>query len=148
MARSVRKIAGTRGRTRPAVAKGEVKEIPGVSVKCAFCDGTGKDPFGALSHLSNCQVCMGRGVVWLLPPVQECAFCGGTGILPHSPHRLTCSACKGKGWVTAIPEEEAMECPTCGGNGFVMAPLPVYCLTCKGQGVVRRKEPKHQSLEY
>lgn len=113
-------------------------EDTSITVKCAFCDGTGKDPFGCMSHLSNCQVCHGRGTVRVQPPVKECAFCGGSGIQPYSAARLTCGACGGKGVVTAI--EPSMVCPTCGGSGISMAPLPQYCLTCKGQGVVRRRE--------
>lgn len=155
MARSVRKITGTRGIARPATLGPEkyeelMKEFEKetVTLRCGFCNGTGRDPFGLMSHLSNCQVCMGRGVVWVRPPVKECLFCDGTGIQPHSPNQVPCAACKGKGWVTAIPEEEAMECPGCGGRGFVMAPLPVHCLTCRGQGVVRRKERESQSIEY
>lgn len=132
MTRKIRRVMGTRGGTRPAVE-------PGTKVKCAFCNSTGKDPFGCMSQLSNCQVCSGKGYVWVQPPVKECAFCEGTGIQPHSSHRLTCGACGGKGVVTAI-EEPTMTCPTCGGSGISMAPLPNYCLTCKGQGVIKLRE--------
>ncbi|MDI6815060.1 MAG: hypothetical protein QMC90_03145 [Dehalococcoidales bacterium] len=130
-----------RRRLRKGVRAEALPEVKMTAIKCAFCDGMGKDPFGALSHLSQCQVCSGRGVVKVAEPIKECLFCGGTGMQPHTPHRLTCASCGGKGWVTTIEPEMAMGCPTCGGSGFTMAPFPVHCLTCKGQGIVRRREP-------
>jgi len=33
----------------------------GVEIKCAFCGGTGRDPFKVLSPLSNCGICGGKG---------------------------------------------------------------------------------------
>lgn len=138
------KIRRPRRPRPPAVVRRRVKSAPAedtrVTVKCAFCKGSGKDPWGLPSFLSNCQVCSGRGVVKVQPPVKECAFCGGTGIQPYTTSRLTCMACKGKGWVTAV--EPSMECPTCKGSGInpkVEPPL-TYCYTCKGQGVVLAKE--------
>jgi hypothetical protein len=65
-------------------------------ITCAFCKGKGKDPFGLLSKLANCQVCIGKGKVEVGLPMEECAFCKGSGIHPHA--RLTCSTCRGKGW--------------------------------------------------
>lgn len=38
-------------------------------VECAFCRGTGRDPFGIMSHLSNCSVCGGKGVVKVRNPM-------------------------------------------------------------------------------
>lgn len=108
-----------------------------VKVTCGFCKGRGVDPFGLMSHLSSCQVCGGRGSVWVREPHKECNFCKGSGRQPHSPNQVTCGACGGKGVVAAIQPSEA--CPTCGGSGVVMAPLEQYCLTCKGQGVVPAK---------
>jgi len=32
-------------------------------IKCAFCSGSGKDPFDLLSPLSHCLVCSGTGQV-------------------------------------------------------------------------------------
>ena len=32
-------------------------------IECAFCKGTGKDPFNLLSELATCQVCGGKGVI-------------------------------------------------------------------------------------
>ena len=113
----------------------EVSEVPqSTTVTCGFCKGKGRDPFGLMSHLSNCQVCGGRGGVWIREPFKECSFCQGSGRQPHSGNQITCGACGGKGVVAAI--EASVACPTCGGSGTSMAPLPNYCLTCKGQGVV------------
>ncbi len=65
---------------------------------CAFCKGTGKDPFGIPSELSNCQVCRGKGKVTLADiPHETCSACNGTGVFEH--HRLPCSVCQGKGVV-------------------------------------------------
>jgi len=105
-----------------------------VSVKCAFCKGTGRDPFGALSPLSACQVCGGKGQVRVKGPVVECVFCGGSGVQPHTTDRLHCMACKGKGWVTAI--EAAAECPDCNGTGLYLGTYRQHCPKCNGQGVV------------
>lgn len=112
----------------------EVEESARATVTCAFCAGMGKDPFGLMSHLSKCQVCSGRGTVYVQEPHKECLFCKGTGKQPHTPQRIPCGACGGKGAVAVIEPSET--CPTCGGSGISMAPLPQYCLTCKGQGVV------------
>jgi len=38
-------------------------------IKCAFCKGTGKDPFDLLSKLSTCQVCGGKGKVEVKEPM-------------------------------------------------------------------------------
>lgn len=115
----------------------ETPEVPGTKVTCGFCGGSGKDPFGLMSHLSNCQVCGGRGTVWIGEPHKRCGFCKGSGRQPHSPNQVTCGACGGKGVVGVV--EPSDTCPTCGGSGVVMAPLEQYCLTCKGQGVVAAK---------
>lgn len=47
------------------MVKTEVIERSGnqVTVRCAFCNGTGKDPFGLLSILATCQACRGSGEV-------------------------------------------------------------------------------------
>ena len=108
-----------------------------VSIKCAFCNGTGRDPFGVLSHLSACQVCKGKGEVRIRGPVVKCAFCGGSGVQPHTTDRLHCTACKGKGWVTAI--EPSVECPDCNGTGLYLGSYRQHCLRCNGQGIVSQK---------
>lgn len=74
----------------PKTTTGNFKKIT-----CAFCKGKGRDPFEVPSKLSNCQVCIGRGVVQVVEPVEICPACAGTGIYKH--HRLLCAVCKGKG---------------------------------------------------
>ena len=37
-------------------------------ITCAFCKGTGKDPFDILSELAACQVCGGTGKVEVEEP--------------------------------------------------------------------------------
>lgn len=108
-----------------------------VTVKCAFCNGTGIDPFGLLSELSTCQVCGGRGEVRIRGPVTECKICGGTSIEPYTLNRLHCMACGGKGVVRTI--EPAETCPQCRGTGVFPRRPPMYCHVCRGQGVIRRR---------
>jgi len=108
---------------RKATAKGG-------EIRCAFCKGTGKDPFGVLSPLSLCQVCKGTGKVKVASPAIKCAFCKGTGI--YLDKRITCTVCGGKGMVTA--PKGAKACPDCKGSG--QAPDGLPCLTCKGKGVI------------
>lgn len=98
-------------------------------ITCAFCNGTGKDPFEILSSLSICQVCKGTGKVRVTPPTAKCAFCNGTGTYLNK--RITCTVCGGKGVVT-VPKG-AKTCPECKGSG--QAPDSLPCLNCKGKGV-------------
>ena len=113
--------------------KAITKEGKGVEVQCAFCRGTGKDPFRLLSPLSACAVCGGKGTVWVKEPYVKCAFCGGTGVHPHS--RLTCTACMGKGVIHV--EEPTRTCPVCHGWGSNPTDgLDLPCTTCGGAGVV------------
>lgn len=113
----------------------ELKRAGGKSVAtCAFCGGTGKDPFGLLSKLSKCQVCGGRGEVSLAAPAIECAFCGGTGIERNK--RITCLVCEGKGRVTA--PKDAVKCPSCDGKGHVHG-YYLTCTECGGTGVVSKQ---------
>lgn len=116
----------------------EVLERSGerVKIRCAFCEGTGKDPFGIPSHLSNCQVCLGKGVVWVAEPIEECAFCEGTGV--HPGQRLTCTTCKGKGVVTI--KGKWVECAFCEGSG-VHRGTTLNCSCCGGKGKVAITEP-------
>ncbi|MCG2675923.1 hypothetical protein L6386_00985 [bacterium] len=110
------------------------------TVKCAFCDGTGKDPWGVLSKPSICQVCGGKGEVRVEGPRVKCNFCGGSGVEPYTTSRLHCLACGGKGVVTKI--EPSRECPSCKGTGiapgYKKAPLAfaLMCQTCRGQGII------------
>lgn len=120
---------------KKAATKRKVKEKAKrlTSVPCAFCQGSGKDPFRLLSSLSTCGVCGGTGRVEVEEPYVSCAFCGGTGIHPRS--RLTCTACMGKG-VIAI-KKPVESCPTCHGLGRdPQKELDLFCTTCLGAGVV------------
>jgi hypothetical protein len=49
-----------------------IDEARTVQVPCAFCRGTGKDPFGIMSSLSVCCVCLGRGAVAVVVPFARC----------------------------------------------------------------------------
>ena len=112
------------------------REIPKknmAEVKCAFCSGTGKDPFGLMSPLSKCQVCKGRGTVKIEKPYEKCPVCDGTGVQYNK--RLVCLACGGKG---VLPMKKGMEtCPECGGSG--KGALGLYCLKCKGRGKIYKR---------
>jgi DnaJ-class molecular chaperone len=107
-----------------------------VEVPCAFCGGTGRDPFDLMSPLSKCQVCGGNGVHLLQRPLAHCAFCRGTGVYPHS--RNTCTACRGVGQVEI--QDGALPCPRCGGSARAAqdhwpdSPLP--CSHCRGTGII------------
>ena len=106
-----------------------------MTIECAFCQGTGKDPFELLSPLATCQVCGGKGAVTVEEPAIRCAYCKGSGVHPYGV-RITCAVCGGKGRVTV--KEPTVACPACKGSG--RAPesrLP--CLNCKGRGVVERR---------
>jgi DnaJ-class molecular chaperone len=67
------------------------------SLPCIFCSGKGKDPFGVMSHLSDCPVCLGKGVVQVPVPYMACAHFQGSGAIK----RQTCTACRGRGRVAA-----------------------------------------------
>ncbi len=108
---------------------------------CAFCEGTGKDRYGCLSHLSNCQACGGTGKTGIKGPTSMCAFCRGTGIQPGTTDRLDCVVCGGKGEVRPI--KSPVQCPDCDGTGRQTFRtfrgtryVRQYCLKCKGQGIV------------
>ena len=120
------------------IAPEELKRIEKnkVWVRCAFCNGRGKDPFGILSNLSKCQVCGGSGKVKIEETVIKCRFCGGSGVQPYTTDRLHCIACGGKGVVTKI--SSSRECPTCRGTGLYLAEYRQPCPKCKGQDVVTR----------
>lgn len=103
------------------------------NVKCAFCDGTGKDPFDLLSSLSRCPVCKGRGILEVKAPTVGCAYCRGTGRGRHT--RLACSGCGGAGVITLAGA--TTRCPQCAGSGREPeADLP--CSLCKGAGLVAK----------
>lgn len=103
-------------------------------IMCAFCKGTGKDPFDLLSELATCQVCNGIGKIEVEEPAIKCAFCKGTGVYHDS--RVICTVCGGKGMVTA-PKGGTIQCTECKGAGIaVNSGMP--CLRCKGKGIVPR----------
>ena len=102
------------------------------SILCAFCGGTGRDPFGIISALSTCCVCGGTGTVSVETPYGRCAFCHGSGVYPRS--RQTCTACGGVG-VAPVPEPNKT-CPYCLGTGADPdSEAGFYCLTCHGTGI-------------
>jgi len=107
-----------------------------VTLRCAFCDGTGKDPFGVMSMKSNSQVCGGKGSVTIREPAIVCAFCGGSGV--HDEQRLTCTVCRGKGMVTI--KEPTEKCPHCQGTGVSADINYLPCALCGGKGVITVKE--------
>ncbi len=103
---------------------------PMAEVKCAFCNGKGKDPFGVMSVLADCQVCKGRGTVRIEEPYETCPVCHGKGIQYNK--RLNCMACGGKG---VLHLKKGMKtCPECGGSG--KGAMGLYCLKCKGRGKI------------
>jgi DnaJ-class molecular chaperone len=102
-------------------------------VVCAFCQGSGTDPFGILSSLTRCQVCDGLGEIEATLPFVRCGACAGSGIQPH--HRLTCSACGGRG-VHTVPEHRQI-CPDCNGKGLDPdSEVDLPCSMCNGSGQV------------
>ena len=103
-------------------------------IKCAFCKGTGKDPFDLLSTISICQVCGGAGKVEVKDPAIKCVFCDSTGVYPHN-GRITCTVCNGKGMVTV--KGPTKKCPKCKGTGATKeSGLP--CIQCGGKGVIAK----------
>lgn len=103
-------------------------------IVCAFCKGSGKDPFDLLSDLAACQVCGGTGKVEVEEPATKCVFCKGSGAYHGT--RITCTVCRGRGMVTA-PQGETRQCPECSGTG-VAADSGMPCLKCKGKGVISK----------
>lgn len=108
-----------------------------VSVKCGFCGGAGKDPFGILSALATCAVCGGAGVVDVEAPYRPCRHCRATGAIKT----LTCTVCEGKG-VIAEESWPTVDCPTCGGSGDAPSAGAMACVDCHGRGRVR-VDPEH-----
>ena len=108
-----------------------------MTVECAFCTGTGRDPYGILSKLSKCPVCNGCTRVEVAKPAYPCAYCRGRGKQRHN--RLTCSACKGTGHVTVAGP--TARCPECAGSGKTQgSDLP--CTFCRGAGLIAEKSPE------
>ncbi len=128
--------AGKRRTPQPLrLRSGQASTRERVELACAFCRGTGRDPFGLLSSLSKCQVCGGAGVRRLRQPAAPCAYCGKTGI--HSFSRLTCTTCGGGS--VEIPDG-AVTCPGCEGTGreadYEYPDSVLSCRCCGVKGVV------------
>lgn len=137
MAKKVAKVAKRRATTksRNRAKSGTGTKLETTRITCAYCEGEGLDPFGSLSILSKCQVCGGRGKVSVFEPYIKCAFCNGTGVYPDK--RITCTACNGKGVVNAV--ENPQTCPSCDGTGESKSTPGLWCVTCKGKGVIRTR---------
>ena len=99
-------------------------------VKCAYCNGSGKDYYELLSENSVCLVCKGLGSVELEEPSIKCVFCSGTGKNPLG-SRVACIVCQGKGMVHSSGN---IICTACKGSGRSIDGLP--CTKCKGKGMV------------
>jgi DnaJ-class molecular chaperone len=109
-----------------------------VAVPCAFCKGTGKDPFELLSALSRCETCEGVGANQVFAPFVPCGECQGTGVQPHK--RLTCSICGGRG-VQSIPAS-SKTCAECAGSGIdPRSEIHLACVPCNGSGRVGADAP-------
>ncbi len=108
-------------------------DVPGkwIRVRCSFCGGLGRDPFGILSRLSTCCVCGGRGLVSVPAPYMRCAHCRGTGAVKT----LTCTVCGGKGFVAEVPGP-TRQCPECAGTGDDGSASAMACLRCRGLGLI------------
>jgi len=113
------------------MAQMAIDEARTVQMPCAFCQGTGKDPFGIMSRLSSCCVCRGRGTVAVEVPHEPCAHCKGTGAVK----RLTCTVCGGRGVLPAL-EGSTEVCPGCGGTGDDHCAPAMACLRCRGRGKI------------
>ena len=102
-------------------------------ITCAYCNGTGKDPYDLMSTMSNCQSCLGTGQVEVEEPAKTCAFCSGTGKNPLGA-RVPCIVCHGKG--SNYCKSDTI-CHQCKGTGKAPDSLP--CLRCKGKGFFCKK---------
>jgi DnaJ-class molecular chaperone len=100
-------------------------------VRCAFCKGSGKDPFGIMSDLSTCAACRGTGRVGVKTPFVRCAHCRGSGAIKT----FRCTVCGGKGVVSA-PTGATVLCPECTGTGDDTSVPAMACLGCHGRGWV------------
>ena len=115
--------------------------VPSTKIKCAFCGGTGRDPFEVMSKKSSCPVCKGRGEVSVQEPLVPCAYCHGTGQQPRT--RLSCPACQGKGVVHLAGP--TTECPNCEGAGKEPK-TNMPCWVCKGAGLIAKDSTVAQRI--
>lgn len=100
---------------------------------CAFCKGTGRDPFHLLSYLSTCQVCNGRKKIVIEGNAIRCSSCGGNG-RERFDSRITCLACRGRG---RIAIESPQRCDACNGTGRAKE-SKLTCLKCHGYGFIEK----------
>ncbi|MEI8004955.1 MAG: hypothetical protein WCI48_02020 [Bacteroidota bacterium] len=100
------------------------------TIKCAYCNGTGKDPFDLLSPISHCLVCNSTGVVEVAEPMKKCIFCSGTGRNPLGA-RVPCIVCGGRG---SFHTDSSKKCTQCKGTGRSSDGLP--CTRCGGKGLM------------
>jgi DnaJ-class molecular chaperone len=97
---------------------------------CAFCRGKGVDPYNAMSELSTCGSCGGKGTLQVPTPHIPCAYCSASGSIKT----YRCLICGGAG-VVAAPTGPTRTCPDCDGKAREQS-SGLACLTCKGRGFV------------
>lgn len=102
-------------------------------IRCGFCKGTGKDPFGQLYPGSTCQVCKGRKEIYIQAPYKTCVYCHGSGAAFSMQN--TCTVCNGRGVVSLETKKKGKSCSLCQGTGMELdTNLP--CSHCRGLGTV------------
>ncbi|HUV02680.1 MAG TPA: hypothetical protein VMW67_04445 [Desulfobacteria bacterium] len=79
---------------KPKKTPAKKKKPTGRPLKCAYCNGTGKDPviFGM------CRVCDGTGRVRPDIGKKKCVYCNNTGIDPIL-SGVPCTKCHGWGYI-------------------------------------------------
>ncbi len=97
-------------------------------IKCAYCNGIGKDPFELHSSISNCHACNGTGQIEVDEPIHKCIYCNGSGINPIGA-KISCMVCNGKGFNHYISD---IVCDKCKGTGKWTDGWP--CSHCNGIG--------------
>jgi molecular chaperone DnaJ len=90
-------------------------------------------------RLTLTEVALGAKKTVKLKSLERCSTCEGSGAKPGT-HSTTCSTCHGSGEVRRATRSmfgqfiSVAPCPTCGGEGKVIAQP---CETCRGEGRVR-----------
>jgi molecular chaperone DnaJ len=90
-------------------------------------------------RLSLQEVALGAKKTVKLKSLERCSTCNGSGAKPGTRPR-TCGTCQGSGEVRRATRSmlgqfiSVAQCPTCGGEGSVIADP---CETCRGEGRVR-----------
>ena len=75
-------------------------EPAGVPVRCARCEGTGKQR--GLFGDSGCPACRGKGTVLVAGPPRQCPLCRGTGRQEGFINKAVCGVCWGTGWADVL----------------------------------------------